>query len=167
MTKCLFNALLFTMMEIVFPALLYQKSGSVTLTLFRAKLSRPISHYDSKIKTLCRHSSSELQPFQVLKDLMETLQRNNVNCLSSLGNLPVTKRSARLGNEKPGTWLRWESRSKTELHRGFVLVVKNSFRLYFLTTLLTSWWGVGKEVPSDCVTVWNTGRGGKGLKGWR
>jgi len=53
MTKCLFNALLFTMMEIVFPALLYQKSGSVTLTLFWAKLYRRISHHDSKIETLC------------------------------------------------------------------------------------------------------------------
>lgn len=102
MTKCLFNALLFTTMEIVFPALLYQKSGSVKLTLFWAKLCRHLPHYDYKIQTLCRHSSSELQPFQVLKDLMETLQRNNVNCQKGLGNLPVTKHLARLGNESLG-----------------------------------------------------------------
>lgn len=57
MTKCLFNALLFTVMEIVFPALLHQKSGSVTLTLFWAKLCRCISHYGSQIKTFCWHSS--------------------------------------------------------------------------------------------------------------
>lgn len=57
MTKCLFNALLFTVMEIVFPALLHPKSGSVTLTLFWARLCRCISHYDSQIKTFCWHSS--------------------------------------------------------------------------------------------------------------
>lgn len=60
MTKCLFNALLFTVMEIVFPALLHQKSGSVTLTLFWAKLCRCISHYDSQMKTFCWHSSRAL-----------------------------------------------------------------------------------------------------------
>lgn len=45
-------------MEIVFPALLHQKSGSVTLTLFWVRLFRCISHYDSQIKTFCWHSST-------------------------------------------------------------------------------------------------------------
>lgn len=64
MTKCLFNALLFTVMEIVFPALLHQKSGSVTLTLFWAKFCGCISHYGSQIKTFCWHSSRALSRAQ-------------------------------------------------------------------------------------------------------
>lgn len=147
MTKCLFNALLFTMMEIVFPALLHQKSGSVTLTLFWAKPYRRISHYNSKIKTWCWHSSSKLQPFQVLKDLMETLQRRDLNCPSRLGNVAVTRRtrSARLGKESLGFSGFGNRRAK----QSFVLLLLNSFGLYSLVTLFTSWRGVGNEVPSD------------------
>lgn len=164
MTKCLFNALLFTVMEIVFPALLHQKSGSVTLTLFWARLCRCISHYDSQIKTFCWHSSRALP--RAGSPNGSPAQRDG-DGPSRLCNLLVPRCPGlgQPGRGNPGTEMLWNQ--GTELQRGSALLLHNSPHSYSLLTLPPSHGKQGVKCLWIFSEVWNTGTGGSGLEGWR
>lgn len=147
MTKCLFNALLFTVMEIVFPALLHQKSGSVTLTLFWAKLC--ISRYDSQIKTFCWHSSRALSR---AGSPNETLYRGMV--MASVGcAISCAQGSASRALKCPGT----EQREALPSWCTTVLLFPGDTSTQLTEQGMKCLW-----ISSE---VWNTGRGGKWITG--